>query len=106
MSHPQVHHLYECLCKDTPYNPAQIDQLTQIHEPDLSEFLYQMDEDEDPVPCFAMTNPYEAILTNDPSRSCVTITSDMLHSLKSQEDTPDVPKGNNILYPQTQEGLI
>ena len=86
MSPPQVHHLYECLHKDIPYNPAQIDQFTQIQEPDLPEFLYHMDEDEDPVPCFAMTNPYEAILTHDPSRSCVRITPDMLHSLKPQED--------------------
>ena len=66
MSHPQVHHLYECLCKDMLYNPAQIDQFTQMQGPDLPEFLYHMDEDEDPVPCFAMTNPYEAILTHDP----------------------------------------
>ena len=27
-------------------------------EPDLPEFFYHMDEDEDPAPCFAMTNPY------------------------------------------------
>ena len=99
MSHPQVHHLYECLHKDMPYNPAQIDQFTQMQEPDLPEFLYHMDEDEDPVPCFAMTNPYEAILTHDPSRSCVRITPDMLQSMKPQEDTPDVPNGIDILYP-------
>ena len=75
-------------------NPAQIDQFTQIHEPDLPEFLYHMDEDEDPVPCFAMANPYEAILTHDPSRSCVRITPDMLHSLKPQEDTPRCTQWN------------
>ena len=98
MSHPQVHHLYECLCKDMLYNPAQIHQFTQMQEPDLPEFLYHMDEDEDPVPCFAMTNPYEAILTHDPSRSCVRITPDMLQSMKPQEDTPDVPNGIDILY--------
>ena len=57
-----------------------------------------MDEDKDPVPCFAMTNPYEAILTHDPSRSCVRITPDMLHLLKLQVDTPDVPVGTDILY--------
>ena len=99
MSPPQVYHLYECLHKDILYNPAQIDQFTQMQEPYLPEFLYHMDEDEDPVPCFAMTNPYQAILTHDPSRSCVRITPDMLHSLKPQEDTPDVPKGTDILYP-------
>ena len=65
MSPPQVHHLYECLHKDIPYNPAKIDQFTQIHEPDLPEFLYHIDEDEDPVPCFAMTNhirPYSHMI--------------------------------------------
>ena len=99
MSPPQVHHLYECLHKDILYNPAQIDQFTQIQELDLPEFLYHMDEDEDPVPCFAMISPYEAMLTHDPSRRCVRITSDMLHSLKPQENTPDVLKGIDILYP-------
>ena len=94
-----MHHLYECLHKDMPYNPAQIDQFTQMQEPDLPEFLYHMDEDEDPVPCFAMTNPYEAILTHDPSRSCVRVTPDMLQSMKPQEDTPNVPDGIDILYP-------
>ena len=58
-----------------------------------------MDDDEVPVPCFAMTNPYEAILTYDPSRRCVRVTPDMLHLLKPQEDTPDVPNGIDILYP-------
>ena len=99
MSPPQVHHLYECFHKDILYNPAQIDQFTWMQEPDLPEFLYHMDEEEDPVPCFAMTNPYEATLTHDPSRSCVRITTDMLHSLKPQKDTPDVPEGIDILYP-------
>ena len=89
-----------------PYNPAQIDQFTQMQEPDLPEFLYHMDEDEDPVPCFAMTNPYEAILTRDPPRSCVRITPDMLQSMKPQEDSPNVPDGIDILYPQTQVRLI
>ena len=67
-----------------------------MQEPDLPEFLYYMDEEEDPVPCFAMTNPYEAILTHDPSRSCVRITPDILQSMKPQEDTPD---GIDIFYP-------
>ena len=58
-----------------------------------------MDQDEDPVPCFAMTNQYEAILTHDPSGQCVRVTPDMPHSLKPQEDTPDVPDGTDILYP-------
>ena len=99
MSPPQVHHLYECLHKDIPYNPAQIDQFTWMQKPGLPEFLYHMDEDEDPVPCFPMTNPYEAMLTHDPSRKCVRTTPDMLHSLKPHEDTPDVPNGIDILCP-------
>ena len=99
MNPPQVYHLYQCLHKDIPYNLPQIGQFAQIQEPDLPEFLYHMDEDEDPVPCFAMTNSYEAILTHDPSRSCVRVTPDMLHSLKPQEDTPGVPNGIDILYP-------
>ena len=40
-----------------------------------------------------------------PSRSCVRITPDMLQSMQPQEDTPDVPNGIDILYPQTQEEL-
>ena len=52
-----------------------------------------------------MTNPYEAILTHDPSRSCVRITPDMLQSMKPQEDTPDVPNGIDILYPLYQVRL-
>ena len=42
-------------------------------EPQLPNFLYHFNEDEDPVPCFAMTNPYEAILTHDPVRTCVCV---------------------------------
>ena len=57
-----------------------------------------MDEDEDPVPCFAMTNSYEAILTHDPSRSCVRITPDMLQSMKPQEDAPDVSLPYNKIF--------
>ena len=37
-----------------------------MEKPHLPNFLYCMDENEDPVPCFAMTNPYEAILTLPP----------------------------------------
>ena len=58
-----------------------------------------MDKDDVPVACFAMTNPYETLLTHDPSRSCVRVTPDMLHFLKTQEDTPDVLNGIDIVYP-------
>ena len=39
-----------------------------------------------------MTNPYEAILTHDPTRICVHVAPDMLHSLASDQ-------GINIWYP-------
>ena len=77
-----MQYLYKCLCRDIPFNPAQTDQFVQIEEPDLPDFLYHLDEDEDPVPCFAMTNPYEAILTHDPARTCVWVAPDMLHSFQ------------------------
>ena len=56
------------------YNPNQIQQFTQIPEPELPEFLYHLDEEEDPIPSFAMTNPYEALITHDPARQCVRVT--------------------------------
>ena len=60
LSPQQVQHLYECLKKDITYNPAQADQYIQLDEPELPDFLLHFDEKEDPMPCFAMTNPYEA----------------------------------------------
>ena len=54
-----MQHLYQCLRRDIDYNPNQIQQFTQIQEPELPEFLYHLDEDKDPIPSFAMTNPYE-----------------------------------------------
>ena len=74
------------LSRDIPFNPAQADQFVQMEEPHLPDFLYHMDEDEDPVPCFAMTNPYEAILTHDPARTCVHVAPDMLHSFQPPTD--------------------
>ena len=50
MSSQQVQHLYKCLQRDIPFNPAQVDQFVQIQEPDLPDFLYHIDEDEDPIP--------------------------------------------------------
>ena len=101
MSSQQVHHLYECLKKDVPYNPAQIDQFAQLEEPDLPEFLYHLEEDEDPLPSFAMTNPYEAMITHDPSRKCVCISPDMLHSLSPiHQEEPNSNPGIDILYPK------
>ena len=61
-----------------------------------------MDEDEDPVPCFAMTNPYEAILTQDPTRLCVQVTPDMLHTFQHPEDKlPPEDPGIDICYPSS-----
>ena len=68
--------------KDVPYNPVQIVPICPVgRNPDLPEFFYHLEEDEDPLPSFAMTNPYEAMITHDPSRKCVHISPDMLHSL-------------------------
>ena len=54
------------------------------------------------VPCFAMTNPYEAILTHDPTRSCVQVTPDMLHSFQHPEDKlPPEDPGIDIWYPSS-----
>ena len=97
-----MQHLYECLSRDIPFNPAQADQFVQMEEPHLSDFLYHMDEeDEDPMPCFAMTNPYEAILTHDPTRTCMQVTPDMLQSFQPVEDLlPEEDPGIEIWYPQ------
>ena len=101
MSPQQVQHLYKCLRRDIPFNPAQTDQFVQMEEPQLPNFLYHFEEDEDLVPCFAMTNPYEAILTHDPARTCVHVTPDNLHSFQPPTD-PSLPfdQGINIWYPQ------
>ena len=66
-----MQHLYECLQRDIIYNPAQADQYVQLEEPDLPDFLHYLDDEEDPIPCFAITNPYEALLIHDQDRTCV-----------------------------------
>ena len=100
MSSQQVHHLYECLKKDVPYNPAQMCQYAQLEEPNLPEFLYHLEEDEDPLPSFAMTNPYKAMITHDPSRKCICISPDMLHSLSlTHHEEPNPNAQTDILYP-------
>ena len=99
MSSQQLQHPYECLCRDIPFNPAQTDQFVQIEELELPDFLYHLDKDEDPVPCFAMTNPYEAILTHDLARTCVCIASDMLPSFQPQIDPSlESDQGIDIWY--------
>ena len=57
--------------RTSSYNPAQADQYIQLDEPELPDFLFHLDEEEDPMPCFAMTNPYETLLLNDSDRLCV-----------------------------------
>ena len=48
-----------------------------------------------------MTNPYEAILTHDPARTCVQVASDMLHSLQPPTNPPPPSdQGIDIWYPQ------
>ena len=69
LSPKQVQHLYECLKKDITYNPAQADQYIQLDEPELPDFLLHIDEEEDPMPRYAMTNPYEALLMHEPRQT-------------------------------------
>ena len=90
--------MYECLKKDITYNPAQADQYIQLDEPELPDFLLHIDEEEDPMPCFAMTNPYEALLLNDPDRLCVRISPDMLHSFQPTKDGPSGTKIQTLMY--------
>ena len=72
-----------------------------MEEPHWPDFLYHFKEDEDPVPCFAMTNPYETMLIHDPARTCVHVASDMLYSFRQPID-PSLPSnpGINLWYPQ------
>ena len=87
--------------RDIPFNPAQTDQFVQIEEPQLPDFLYYFEEDEDPVPCFAMTNPYEAMLVHDPARTCVHVAPDMLHSFQPPTNPyPPSNPGIDLWYPQ------
>ena len=99
MSFQQVQHLYECLQRDIPFNPAQTDQFVQME--DLPDFLYHFEEDEDPMPCFAMTNPYEAILIHDPTGTCVHVSPNMLHSFWPPIAPPSPSdQGIDVWYPQ------
>ena len=95
-----MQHLYECLKRDIDYNPAQAQQFTQIQEPELPEFLHCLDEEEDPIPSFAMTNPYEALIINDPVRQCIRVTPDMVHSLQPMPETPTIDPSVDIIYPK------
>ena len=83
-----MQHLYECLKKDITYNPAQADQYIQLDEPELPDFLLHLDEEEDPMPCFAMTNPYEALLLNDSDRLCVRISPRHATLLSTYQNGP------------------
>ena len=52
-------------------------------------------------PVLPMTNPYEAILTHDPARTCVCVAPDMLHSFQPPTDpSPPSDQGIDIWYPQ------
>ena len=95
-----MQHLYECLRRDIDYNPNQIQQFTQIQEPELPEFLYHLDEEEDPIPSFAMTNPYEALIIHDPARQCVRVTLDMVHSLQAKPDNLTIDPSIDIIHPE------
>ena len=96
-----MQHIHECLRRDIPFNPAQTDQFVQTEEPQLPDFLYHFEEDEDPVPCFAMTNPYEALLIHDPARTCVCVAPDMLYSFQPPTSPPSPSESETDLwYPQ------
>ena len=95
-----MQHLYECLRREIDYNPNQIQQFTQIQEPELPEFLYHLDEEEDPIPSFAMTNPYEALIIHDPARQCVRVTPDMVHSLQPKPDHLTIDPSIDIIHPE------
>ena len=100
LSSQQVQHLYECLRREIDYNPNQIQQFTQIQEPELPEFLYHLDDEEDPIPSFAMTNPYEALIIHDPARQCVRVTPDMVHSLQPKPDNLTIDPSIDIIHPE------
>ena len=101
LSSQQVQHIHECLRRGIPFNPAQTDQFVQIEEPQLPDFLYHFEEDEDLVPCFAMTNPYEAMLIHDPARTCVCVAPDMLHSFQQPTSLPSPSNSEiDLWYPQ------
>ena len=101
LSPKQVQHLYECLKKDITYNPAQADQYVQLDEPELPDFLLHIDEEEDPMPCYAMTNPYEALLMHDPDRLCVRVSPDMLHSFQpTKMDVMEQGTSTDVWYPK------
>ena len=95
-----MQHLYECLRREIDYNPNQIQQFTQIQEPELPEFLYYLDEEEDPIPSFAMTNPYEALIIHDPARQCVRMTPDMVHSLHPKLDNFPIDSSIDTIHPE------
>ena len=44
-----------------------------------------------------MTNPYEALLLNDPDRLCVRVAPDMLHSFQpTKEDLKESDTGTDV----------
>ena len=92
-----MQHLYECLKKYITYNPAQADQFVQLDEPKLPGFFQHLDGEEDPMPHFAMTNPYEAQLLNGPDRICERIAPDIQHF---QEVPKEADQGIDVWYPK------
>ena len=72
-----------------------------MEEPHLPDFFYHFEEDEVPVPCFAMTNPYEAMPIHDPTRTCVCVAPDMLYSFQPPTcPPPPSDPGIDLCYPQ------
>ena len=48
-----------------------------------------------------MTNLYEAILTQEPTRSCVQVTPDMQQSFQPEDKLPPEDPGIDIWYPSS-----
>ena len=87
--------------KRHPFQSGSDKPVCPIEEPQLPDFLYHFEEDEDPVPCFAMTNPYEAVLVHDPARTCVRIAPDMLYSFQPPTSPPSLDESEvDLWYPQ------
>ena len=101
-----MQHIHECLRRGIPFNLAQTDQFVQIEEPQLPDFLYHYEEDEDPVPCFAMTNPYEALTIHDPARTCVCVAPDMLYSFQPHSRLPSPSESETDLWYHQGTGKI
>ena len=47
-----------------------------------------------------MTNPYEALIIHDPTRQCIRVTPDMIHSLQPKLDDSIIDPSTDIIHPE------